>query len=127
MNKHSIAFFSLGVIGLLLFRDQDFIFMRIISILIMIASLVIYLSDAHALDTKSLSERIVKLFKKEKVNLKVRGTNKERAFIRVQNALKNGKVFVSIEDDGIYIRLAGNENEGEAFSSEKVKVYSYER
>jgi hypothetical protein len=35
-------------------------------------------------------------------------------------------VFVSVEDDGIYIRLAGDENNGEAFSEKKIKVYDYE-
>jgi hypothetical protein len=59
-------------------------------------------------------------------NLRIRGTKRERAFLRVQNTINNRKVFVSVEDDGIYIRLAGDENNGEAFSEKKIKVYDYE-
>lgn len=59
-------------------------------------------------------------------NMKIRGSLKERAYLRVQNTITNGKVFVSVEDDGVYIRLAGDENKGEAYSDKKVKVYEYE-
>jgi hypothetical protein len=71
--------------------------------------------------------RNLQIEKQRSTNLKVRGSNRERAFIRVQNTLKNGKVFVSLEEDGIYIRLAGDENQGEAFAEKKVKVYDYEK
>lgn len=70
---------------------------------------------------------ITLLFGSSKSNLKAIGSNRQKAFIRVQNTINNRKVFVSSEEDGIYIRLAGDENEGEAFSEMKVKVYDYER
>jgi hypothetical protein len=70
---------------------------------------------------------MIRLFGNTNQNLTPNGSSRRRAFIRVQNTINNGKVFVSSEEDGIYIRLAGNENEGEAFSEHKVKVYDYER
>ena len=42
---------------------------------------------------------------------------------KVCNTLNNGKYMVDIREDGIYIRLAGNEDSGYAFSEEFVKVY----
>lgn len=83
----------------------------------------IILLNAFKIDKKIM----IRLFGNTKHNLTPNGSSRRRAFIRVQNTVNNGKVFVSSEEDGIYIRLAGNENEGEAFSEHKVKVYDYER
>jgi hypothetical protein len=47
---------------------------------------------------------------------------KSEAFSRVLNTLSVNKVVVVTKDDGIYIRMAGDESKGEAFSKEFVKV-----
>lgn len=44
-------------------------------------------------------------------------------FEKVLNTLKAGRYMVETRDDGIYIRLAGSESSGYAFSDEFVKVY----
>lgn len=46
----------------------------------------------------------------------------EEEFIRVLNTLRSNKIMVKSEDDGIYIRMAGNERKGECFSKEWTKV-----
>jgi len=48
---------------------------------------------------------------------------KEEAFKRVLETLKNNKSMVKAREDGIYIRLAGTESKGEAFSLDWVKVF----
>ena len=49
----------------------------------------------------------------------------EAEFRRVLNTLRENKVMVDTRKDGIYIRLAGNEEKGQAFSTEFVKVKSF--
>lgn len=129
MNKQTILFIKLiGIIGILLFRGEDFLFLKIMCIGIVILTTLLYIYTIKYFDFVAWFQDFKKTnFQKNKSNLKLRGGNKERAYVRVQNALNNGKVFVSQEEDGIYIRLAGNENEGEAFSEHKIKVYTYER
>ncbi len=51
---------------------------------------------------------------------------KQEAFLRVLKTLKNNKVMVDTKEDGIYIRLAGKEGNGEAFSLNWAKVLSFE-
>jgi hypothetical protein len=46
-------------------------------------------------------------------------------FRRVLNTLRENKIMVVTKDDGIYIRLAGDQNKGQSFSSEFVKVKSF--
>jgi len=46
-------------------------------------------------------------------------------FKAVLQTLKNNKVMVKTEADGIYIRMAGNESNGESFSLEWGKVVSF--
>lgn len=46
-------------------------------------------------------------------------------FRRVLNTLRENKVMVDTREDGIYIRLAGYEHKGQAFSTEFVKVKSF--
>lgn len=53
--------------------------------------------------------------------------NHEKEFKAVLKTLKNNKVMVDASrPDGIYIRLAGKEGQGEAFSLEWAKVLSYQ-
>jgi hypothetical protein len=52
--------------------------------------------------------------------------SKQGDFQRVLKSLKNNKVMSRIGEDGIYIRLAGNQNEAEAFTLEWAKVYSFD-
>ncbi len=51
--------------------------------------------------------------------------NKELEFRKVLKTLKMNKVMVKTEKDGIYVRLAGKESCGEAFSLEWGKVLSF--
>jgi hypothetical protein len=51
--------------------------------------------------------------------------NSEEAFTRVLNTLKKNKIMVSKGKDGIYIRLADDDEKG-AFSLEFGKVFSYD-
>lgn len=46
-------------------------------------------------------------------------------FKAVLQTLKHNKVMVKTEADGIYVRMAGNENKGECFSLEWGKVVSF--
>jgi hypothetical protein len=46
-------------------------------------------------------------------------------FKRVLNALRENKIMVDTREDGIYIRMAGNESKGECFSYEWAKVKSF--
>ena len=46
-------------------------------------------------------------------------------FRRVLNTLRENKVMVKVEDDGVYIRMAGVEDRGECFSLEWAKVRSF--
>lgn len=50
----------------------------------------------------------------------------ETAFVRVLNTLKKNKVMVAIKQDGVYIRLAGDENKGEAFTKHWICAYHFD-
>lgn len=54
------------------------------------------------------------------------GTSRNVAFAAVSKSLKNNKVMIDTREDGIYIRLAGNESKGEAFTLEFAKAYSFD-
>lgn len=63
----------------------------------------------------TLIERIENYFIKRNLKrrlIKVEGieTEKQRNFARVLNTLRENKVMVAIKDDGIYIRLAGGDD-----------------
>jgi len=107
-----------GTFGLIGFSLAGIVYMAMLSCLLLAASVLLGLSV--------LKGEGVVIFPPKTNGLRVRGSNRERAYLRVQNTINNGKVTVSVEDDGIYIRLAGDENRGEAFSEKKVKVYDYE-
>jgi hypothetical protein len=51
----------------------------------------------------------------------------EKDFLAVLKTLKANKVMVMTKYDGIYIRLAGNVEKGEAFSLEWAKVLSFKK
>lgn len=52
---------------------------------------------------------------------------KQECFRKVLNCLKNNKVMVDTRDDGIYIRLAGNEDKGEAFTLHFANAYPFDK
>lgn len=52
--------------------------------------------------------------------------NTQAAFAAVLKTLKNNSVMVETRKDGIYIRLAGREDAGQAFTLEWAKVYSFD-
>ena len=51
-------------------------------------------------------------------------TSPENGFRRVLNTLRENKVMEKIMEDGIYIRMAGDENKGECFGLKWIKVKS---
>ena len=51
--------------------------------------------------------------------------DKEKEFHKVLKCLKNNKVMVGTREDGIYIRLAGRESEGEAFTLHFALAYPF--
>jgi len=51
--------------------------------------------------------------------------DKEKEFQKVLKCLKNNKVMVDTREDGIYIRLAGRESEGEAFTLHFALAYPF--
>ncbi len=117
-----LCLFCMSLIGVIVFSIKGWLILQVISICLLVMSVfVLFLNQEIYKSITTL------LFGPSKTNLKAVGSNRQKAFIRVQNTINNRKVFVSSEEDGIYIRLAGNENEGEAFSEVKVKVYDYER
>jgi len=115
----AFVFIILGLACTVYFYGTDMPLMSIIGVLLLIGGVILVaVNNAGWLRSVFSSGQRTE-------NLKIRGTARERAFIRVQNTINNKKVFVSVEDDGIYIRLAGDENNGEAFNENKVKVYDY--
>ncbi len=51
---------------------------------------------------------------------------REQEFIKVNKTLKGNKIMTKVEQDGIYIRFAGDEKKGEYFTLDWVKVHSFE-
>jgi hypothetical protein len=66
-------------------------------------------------------------FKKRFIQTNPHDTKEATEFKKVLNTLRENKVMVSTKDDGIYIRLAGNENSGYSFSTEWAKVKSFKQ
>ena len=52
-------------------------------------------------------------------------SKQELEFRRVLNTLRENKVMVKLKEDGVYVRMAGNEKRGECFSEEWAKVKSF--
>lgn len=69
---------------------------------------------------------IARRLRKEKIDVHEFESSKIAGFRRVLNTLMENKVMVSTKEDGIYVRMAGNESKGEAFSLEWGKVYSFD-
>jgi hypothetical protein len=117
-----VSIATLGLLGSIVFGLKSWPYMQFVSFSLLAISIGVGFFN------QNINRAFYDIFlNKSQGNLKPVGTLRQRAFIRVQNSVNNGKVFVSSEPDGIYIRLAGNENEGEAYSETKVKVYDYER
>jgi hypothetical protein len=113
------ALFLIGFAAMVYFSSAGMVVVSVTGGLLMVGAMVVLLYN-HGGSLRGLFDPGPRTD-----NLKIRGTARERAFIRVQNTINNKKVFVSVEEDGIYIRLAGDENNGEAFNENKVKVYDY--
>lgn len=126
MNRNSLIGLTLiGIVGIFVFRSFDIIPLMIMSLGIsIISSILLVISlDPEWGDPFKLKKF---KFKRKDTNMKIIGSNKQKAFLKVLNTINNKKIAVSIENDGIYIRLAGDENHGEAFNEKKCKVYDYE-
>lgn len=67
---------------------------------------------------------IERRLRREHIDVNPKNTDETNSFIRVLNTLRRNKVVVVTKDDGIYVRLAGDESTGEAFSLEFAKVLS---
>lgn len=117
----TFALIFMGVLGTIYFYIERSTFMIVVSLLLMFAGVGLAIITFD----KEWGNPFEALRPKNP-NLRVGGSRKERAYVRVQNTVNNRKIFVSVEEDGIYIRLAGDENHGEAYSDRKVKVYDYE-
>lgn len=68
---------------------------------------------------------IARRLKKRMIDINKIKDPKQKEFARVLNTLKSNKVMVLTEDDGIYVRMAGNIDKGECFSLEFGKVVSF--
>ena len=64
-------------------------------------------------------------FNEHQENLNISDVSRSSVYKSVLKTLRNNKVMVKTENDGIYIRLAGNEEEGECFSLDWAKVISF--
>lgn len=67
---------------------------------------------------------IERRLRREHIDISEKNTTETNSFIRVLNTLRRNNVVVVTKDDGIYVRLAGDESKGEAFSLEFAKVLS---
>lgn len=63
--------------------------------------------------------------KKKSIHVDIGDTTSRGEFIRVLNTLRENKIMVVTREDGIYIRLAGDVNKSQSFSTEFVKVKSF--
>lgn len=65
------------------------------------------------------------LFKKvpKRLNEKVFGTKRDIAIQKVNNTIKNKNYTLEYIAGEVYIRLNGDENNGEAYSDTPVKIY----
>ena len=70
---------------------------------------------------------IKRRLKKKLITINPDTSHSEQEFRRVFNTLREKRIMVKKEKDGIYIRMAGDRNKGQAFSLEWGKVISYER
>lgn len=50
-----------------------------------------------------------------------------KQFCRVLNTLRTNRIMVVTREDGIYIRMTGDESKGEAFSYDFAKVLTIEK
>lgn len=57
---------------------------------------------------------------------KIKEPNRKE-FCRVLNTLRTNRIMVATREDGIYIRMAGEESKGEAFSLEFARVVTFKK
>jgi hypothetical protein len=62
---------------------------------------------------------------KKKEEPKERVIDRTKYFRQVETSLKNNKVMIDTREDGIYIRLAGNNLRGEAFTLHWAKAFPF--
>lgn len=65
--------------------------------------------------------------KKRHIKVSSHDSTPTAEFRRVLNTLRENNVMVETREDGIYIRLAGSRNNGESFSKEWVRAFSFPR
>lgn len=65
--------------------------------------------------------------KKREIKLNPEVSEKENEFRRVLNTLRENKVMVITKDDGIYIRLDGDEQRGQSYFEEFVRVKTFKK
>lgn len=70
---------------------------------------------------------IERRLKKQQLDPTVFKDPKRQAFTRVLNTLRTNKIVVVTEDDGIYVRMAGDESKGECFSLDFARVVNFEK
>jgi len=70
---------------------------------------------------------IARRLKQEHIDIEKINMPQRKAFCRVLNTLRTNKIVVDTREDGIYIRLAGDESKGEAFSLDFARVVSFEK
>lgn len=72
-----------------------------------------------------LDEKIQKIENKSSVEYDGNSEDTAHHFQATLKTLKRNKVFVSLKDDGVWIRLAGSPKKGEAFRMEWAKVVDF--
>lgn len=76
---------------------------------------------------EKITDWLIKRRKKQlHIPIVVGSASPETEFKRVLNTLRENKVMVQTKDDGIYIRMAGDESKGECFSKDFVRVKKFE-
>jgi len=88
----------------------------IVVLLITLVSMWLHMIDAENKEKKR---------KEDQVPYDPESTDPSHHFRAAQIALRENKVMIVTKDDGIYVRLAGNANEGEAFRYEWGKVIDF--
>jgi len=75
---------------------------------------------------EKITDYLIKRRKKKAFIPVTKGSTSPRdEFNRVLNSLRENKIMVTTKDDGIYIRMAGNEDAGYCYSTEFTKVKSF--
>lgn len=68
---------------------------------------------------------IKRRLKKRHITIDNEMPESQQQYIKVLNTLRENRVMVITRDDGVYIRMAGFENNDECFSFDFVKVVDF--